>query len=411
MPTTPDPQPAEDDVTPLLEPPGGVSAPLTTPEQVAELAQRLAAAQGPVALDAERASGYRYYPRAQLIQIHRRGVGTALIDPIEVPDLGIIGEALRDSEWVLHAASQDLPCLAEVGMRPTSLFDTELGGRLAGLERVSLGRMTEQLLKISLAKGHSAADWSIRPLPRDYLVYAALDVEILLDLRDAVEDVLAEQGKLAWAHEEFESVRMAPPPAPRLHPWRRTSGIPGVKDRRGLAIVRALWTTRDEIAARLDLAPGKLLADRSIIAAAVERPKHMGALLDLDGFTRRGTISHRKRWLEAIREARDLPESQLPPRKDPPDPGAAPSRWMRKDPEVAEVFATAREVILSLSDKLSIPAENLVPPSAIRALAWHNPASVTPESVDAFLEAEGTRQWQRALVSAPLCAALQNPAH
>ncbi len=407
MPDSPDSPPDDDEeVTALLEPPGGVSAPLTKPEQITDLARRLAAAEGPVAIDAERASGYRYSPRAQLIQLHRRGVGTVLIDPIEVPDLSSIGEALRGAEWVIHAASQDLACLADTGMRPDRLFDTELGGRIAGLERVSLGRMTELLLKISLAKGHSAADWSIRPLPRDYLVYAALDVEILLDLRDAVESLLDEQGKLGWAHEEFEGARTAPPSSPRVNPWRRTNGIQAVKDRAGLAIVRALWESRDEIAQRTDLAPGKMLPDRLIVAAAVAKPTHLGALLDLDGFTRRGVITHRKRWIEAIRAAQELPESELPPRREPVDPSAPPSRWMSKEPKVAEFFAVAREVVLAISEELSIPAENIVPPSAIRALAWQHPERLDAESVDAFLAAEGARPWQRALVSERLAAAL-----
>lgn len=407
MPDSPDP-PADDEVTPLLEPPGGVSEPLTTPEQISELAQELSAAHGPVAIDAERASGYRYSARAQLIQLHRRGVGTVLIDPVAVPDLSSVGRALRGVEWVIHAASQDLACLADTGMVPDRLFDTELGGRIAGLERVSLGRMTELLLRISLAKGHSAADWSIRPLPRDFLVYAALDVEILLDLRDAVEHLLDEQGKLAWAHEEFEATRTAIPTVPRPHPWRRTNGIQAVKDRRGLAIVRALWTARDEIARRTDVAPGRVLPDRLIVAAAVAKPTRMGALLDIDGFTRRGVIANRKRWLAAIQSAHGLPESELPPRREPVDPGGPPSRWMNKEPKVAAFFAKARKAVLELSEELSIPAENLVPPTAIRALAWQNPQHVDAGTIDEILAAEGARNWQRALVSGRIAAAIDD---
>ena len=178
---------ARPEPTPLRRPRGGKPPLITDAADLPRVAEQLAAGTGPVGVDAERASGYRYSARAQLVQLNRTGAGIVLIDPIATGDLSVIGEALRGVEWVLHAAVADLECLADVGMRPDSLFDTELGGRLAGFERVALGTMTENLLGLSLAKGHSAADWSTRPLPGDYLTYAALDVDVLLDLRDAVE--------------------------------------------------------------------------------------------------------------------------------------------------------------------------------------------------------------------------------
>ena len=150
---------------------------------------------GPVAVDAERASGYRYSQRAYLVQLRREGAGTVLVDPIEQSDLSAIGAALGDAEWILHAANQDLPCLAEIGLRPPHLFDTELAGRLLGDERVALGTMVERHLGVRLEKGHSAADWSTRPLPHDWLVYAALDVELLVALRAALATELARRGQ------------------------------------------------------------------------------------------------------------------------------------------------------------------------------------------------------------------------
>src|SRR5690606_37661080 len=178
-----------------------------------------------VAVDAERASGYRYGQRAYLIQMRRAGAGTALIDPIACPDLSGLDAALADTEMVLHAANQDLPCLAEVGLVPRRLFDTELAGRLLGYPRVGLGSMVENVLGYVLEKGHSAADWSTRPLPEDWLRYAALDVELLIELRDALEEELEAAGKLEWAREEFDAILATPPKPPRPDPWRRTSGI------------------------------------------------------------------------------------------------------------------------------------------------------------------------------------------
>ncbi len=188
-------------------------------------ASELAAGTGPIAVDAERASGYRYGQRAYLVQIRRNGSGSFLVDPVAFDDLSPLAEAINDAEWVLHAASQDLPCLSEIGLRPRELFDTELAGRLLGHPRVGLGAMTESVLGIGLEKGHAAADWSTRPLPEDWLRYAALDVEVLIDLRDALAAELDEAGKTEWARQEFAAIAAAPPAAPRVDPWRRTSGM------------------------------------------------------------------------------------------------------------------------------------------------------------------------------------------
>lgn len=391
---------------PLLVPRTGVPEVIETPEGVRALADRLAAGEGPVALDAERASGFRYFARAQLVQIHRRGSGLALIDPIAAGDLSILGEALAGTEWVVHAAIADLSCLAEVGMRPDALFDTELGGRIAGFDRVSLGAMSENLLGLRLAKGHSAADWSVRPLPRDFLVYAALDVDILLDLRDEVEQQLEQQGKLQWAREEFEAVRQAPPPAARKDPWRRTSGLQQVRSRRGIAIVRALWEARDAFARERDLAPGRVLPDRAISAAGAALPDTLQKLLEVDGFTRRNVLPHRRRWFAAVESAWQIPERRLPPKTPPVDPDAGPSRSMGKDNDVADRYALAREVVLKASEQLRIPPENLIPPAAVRSLAWTPPQPIEVATVADQLRQYGARDWQVAQVAGPLADTL-----
>jgi ribonuclease D len=120
------------------------------PSALRRAADALAGAKGPVAVDTERASGYRYSQRAYLVQLRREGAGTWLVDPIALGGrLDPLVQALDGTEWVLHAASQDLPCLAELGLRPGVLFDTELAGRLAGFERVALGTLVERLLGYS----------------------------------------------------------------------------------------------------------------------------------------------------------------------------------------------------------------------------------------------------------------------
>ena len=305
--------------TPLLVPRDGKVGVTTDPLQMQRLAADLATGTGPVALDAERASGYRYSSRAYLVQLRRADVGTHLLDPIALGDLAVLQPAMADAEWVLHAANQDLPCLAEVGLHPSRLFDTELAGRLAGLPRVGLAPLVEQMLGLGLQKGHGAADWSVRPLPEDWLVYAALDVEVLIELRDAMEDLLREQGKLDWAHEEFAALVNATPPPPRVDPWRRTSGMHRIHDRRALAVIRELWTERDTTSRRRDIAPHRVLPDSAIIAAATARPTTVADLVALPVFGGRAQRRQAGTWLAAISRALALPTGDLPPTHLPSD--------------------------------------------------------------------------------------------
>ncbi|MEU3513093.1 ribonuclease D [Streptomyces longwoodensis] len=392
--------------TPLLEPREGIPPVIADEAGLAEVVAAFAAGTGPVAVDAERASGYRYGQRAYLVQLRREGAGTALIDPVACPDLSALGAALRDTEWVLHAATQDLPCLREIGMVPTRLFDTELAGRLAGFPRVGLGAMVEGVLGYVLEKGHSAVDWSTRPLPEPWLRYAALDVELLVDLRDALEKELDRQGKLEWAHQEFAAIAAAPPAEPRKDPWRRTSGMHKVRRRRQLAVVRELWEARDRIAQRRDVSPGKVLSDAAIVEAALALPANVHALAALSGFGHRVGRRQLEQWQAAVDRAKALPEAQLPQQGQavagPPPPRA----WADKDPAAAARLSAARTAVSALAEELSLPQENLITPDTVRRVCWEPPQGVTADSVAEALVSHGARPWQVELVTPVLVTAL-----
>ena len=393
------------DLVPLI-PRDGTPRPLTSTADLARLCRLLTEGTGPVAIDAERASGYRYSQRAYLVQIRRHGAGTALIDPIELPDLSRVGEVLAETEWVLHAANQDLPCLAQLGMLPRRVFDTELAGRLAGFERVGLGAMVEGVLGLHLEKGHSSADWSTRPLPESWLTYAALDVEVLIELRDALDTDLIAQGKREWATQEFAAVVRATPGPPRTDPWRRTSGIHKLRSRRQLAAVRELWGTRDEIARRRDIAPGRILPDAAIIAAATADPPTAADLQTLRVFAGRANRRLTATWFAAVQRARTLPAELLPPISLISDAPPPPSRWMDREPEAAARLTAARAGLAALSESVQVPVENLLTPEVVRRLAWEPPVDHGEESVGRVLATAGARPWQIELTAGLLSAAL-----
>ena len=392
---------------PLLEPREGLPPLVVTAEELAEATQRLRSGTGPVAVDAERASGFRYGHRAFLVQLRRLEAGTVLVDPVACPDLSGIDEALAGTEAVLHAANQDLPCLADLGFRPQRIFDTELAGRLLGYPRVGLGTLVEEVLGLTLEKTHSAADWSTRPLPAEWLRYAALDVEVLVELRDALAEQLAEQDKTGWAEQEFAAILAARPPPLRPDPWRRTSGIHRVRSRRNLAIVRELWLERDEIAQRRDISPTRILPDAAIVEAARAAPASLAELVKLPGFTGRGARRYGPDWLRAVRRAKSLPDSALPESSAPPGDGPPPAhRWAERDPVAAKRLAAARAAVAALADAGHLPAENLLAPDAVRRLSWQPPDPLSQEAVAAELERYGARPWQIEITALPIAMAL-----
>jgi ribonuclease D len=360
-------------------------------------------AEGPLAVDAERASGFRYSSRAYLVQVHRVGSANYLLDPLGVGSLEDLTKELGDLEWIVHAAHQDLACLREVGVSPVTLFDTELGARIAGLPRVGLQGVVEDILGLRLAKEHSAADWSTRPLPSSWLTYAALDVELLPLVRDEIHRILSEQNKLDIAREEFEAQLTQGPSAARHDPWRRLSGLHQVRGPQALAIARELWLAREELARTTDTAPGRLVPDRSLVAAVVANPESKSALAALKAFHGRASRSHLGLWWEAIKRGQtteDLPPVRVAGEGPPP-----PRLWSDKNPDAAKRLEGARALLGAVAEELSIPVENLLTPDFLRRLCWEPPQALTADSVAEALRERGARTWQVTLLAEGLAKA------
>lgn len=351
----------------------------------------LAAGTGPVAVDVERASGFRYSQRAYLVQVFRRDAGVFLFDPPAIGDFAPLQDAIGDVEWVLHAASQDLPSLRELHLEPRTIFDTELASRLLGHERVGLGAVVEDTLGITLKKEHSAADWSTRPLPDSWLEYAALDVLHLIDVRDVLVLELEEQGKTEIAAEEFAATLTRAPKPPREDPWRRLSGLHQVRGARNLAVARSLWQAREAYAQDQDVSPGRLVPDRSLVAAVMANPPSKQALAGVKEFQGRASRTQLDRWWQAIVEGRateDLPRERVPSDSLPP-----PRAWADRNPEADARLKAARPVVEATAEELGMPTENLLTPEYLRRVAWELPGE-TPEEIGAALAALGARPWQ-----------------
>jgi len=404
-------------VTPLITPRHGVPEVISNESDFEKLIAQLLNGSGPLAIDAERASGYRYSQRAYLIQIYRENGGLHLIDPIPLKDSKLwekFNKEFSAYEWVIHASTQDLPCLIDVGLKPELLFDTELGARIAGCDRVGLGPLAESLLELQLAKEHSAVDWSIRPLRPEWITYAALDVDILLDIRNSVEKLLTEQNKLKWAKQDFASIlknyqNYVFSDAAKPDRWRRTSGMHKVRDRLTMAIVRDLWFSRDELGREIDLAPGRVLGDEAIIELATKRPDNLEAVAKVIGRRTRLEAPPFNRWLNVLNLALKTPLDQQPELRVPSQSLPPIKIWKDRNPLGYARLTHARAALIELSTQIQIPTENLVTPELVRKICWQDPPASSSEYEDFVIEQlnkTGARPWQIELVTPPISAAL-----
>jgi len=387
------------------EPRDGLPELITTDKQLIHAANSLKNGTGPVALDAERASGFKYSGRAYLVQLRREGSGTFLIDPTFFANLSLIQDALTDVDWILHAASQDLVCLREAGLFPTAqLFDTELAGRILGCDRVGLGPLLLAELGYSLAKEHSAADWSTRPLPTKWLNYAALDVEFLIELWMILSEQLIDADKYDWAIQEFNHVKDTTAPIVREDPWRRTSGLHGARKPRQLAIVRSLWHTRDQIARDQDIAPGRILPDSIFVQIANETVESDSRVEDLPALNGRLTRRNKKLWVGAVYDALALSEDELPATRVRSTTPPPPRTWQEKNPTAFAQLEQVRSGIAAIGESLNMPVENLITPETVRRILWTPP--VDELELQQMLDTYNARPWQQEIITPLLRQAL-----
>ena len=399
----------------LTEPREGVPPVVNSPEGLSRTCQALSNGHGPVAIDTERAHGFRYSPRACLIQLRREGSGTHLVDPLAFSgntDLKPLAEALAGTQWILHAAIQDMPCLAMSDLRPDDLFDTELAGRLLNLPRVGLGPMIEHYCGVTLLKEHSASDWSRRPLPQDCLVYAALDVELLTDLRDKTLNDLCAARKEQWARQEFahlvEVAANLPSKEPGVDPkrWRKISHMGDIRSRAGLQLAHDLWLARENLAHDLDIAPGRLLRDEALVTAARHCDRTVNvdveAVLAIKGFHRGQAKKYRPIWVEAINHAWGVPPKKYPPFRELFSTIPSPRSWERHHPEEATRWAAVKPAVNNVAADRDVPPENLCAPAWLKQFAWQPPEDYSVEGIDAFLADLGARPWQREILAGPL---------
>ncbi|WP_165215088.1 HRDC domain-containing protein [Schaalia sp. ZJ1691] len=400
-----------DDPVLIAAPRGGIPRVIDTPEALADAGEQLRGGRTPVALDVERAQGFRYGADPYLVQIRREDVGTFLVDTHALPDLTALQDGLNDV-WLLHDAEQDLPNLRSTGLTLPSLFDTEMAARLTGLRRFGLVAVCEQVLGLTLLKDHQASDWSVRPLPTDWLRYAALDVELLTELYRRLSVALHDRGRWEWALEEFAYIASRPVPAPKKDRWRTLPGAKKIRSRRLLEVLRQLWETRESIARDLNISPGLLVRNAALVQAASQPPRNRRSLLKIGEFRSPVARQYSEAWLRAINRGVNADEDQLPPLRAPEIPGAIPDarRWPRIDEDAAARLTAVRAAVAEVGDTLDLDPEVVCEPRVQRMIAWApvEPSRDCEDVIDERMTVSGARAWQIDLVRTPIAAALSS---
>lgn len=390
------------------EPTNGTPDVLTSADDIAAMIVTLRHGTGPIAVDAERASGFRYSQRAYLLQFFRAGSEIALLDPTTDASLADAAAYISSQPWILHAATQDLPCLREAGFNPTSVYDTELAAKLLGRPKVGLGALLEHELDVVLAKEHSAVDWSTRPIPAEWRAYAALDVEFLPDLHERLVTELTARDRLDWYEQERATLLHFTGPEPRPDAWRRTSGIHAIRDPRKQAIIRSLWEARDARARELDVSSGRVLHDSVIVDIAKHAPQSQAQLAALRPVHSRNARKDPEYWWNAIADALALPDSELPKRQSADGSIPPPKAWPQRNPDAAARWELVRPAVVATAESLELSPEVLVSPEIIRRLCWDGLAiGQTAAEIEHRLAETAARPWQRAALVVPIADALQ----
>jgi ribonuclease D len=352
-----------------------------------------------VAVDTEGASFHRFVDRIYLLQISTREK-TAVVDPLPIGVPKELGALVEDPsvEIVFHDADYDLRLLQQdYGWQIRNVFDTRVAAQLMGIRAFGLAALLDRYFGLKLDKKHQRADWSMRPLTKDMLDYAALDTMYLPDLRDRLKEALEGAGRWSWAREEFTRLE-----ATRWDPEDDGTAfmrMKGARDlnRRELAVLRELVTWRNAVAAEHDRATFRIIGNEPLFEMIKTMPRDRAALGAIKGMPRGILESRSSELVAAIERGLAVPEADLPR-----FPRAA--RWDR-DPDFdvrVNALKTARDAV---AERLDLDMGVLCARDRLEAVARAKPATL--EDFDRIPE---LRRWQVEVLAPGFLEALKRHA-
>jgi len=262
-----------------------------------------------VAVDTESNSLHAYRERVCLIQFSTLE-NDYLVDPLALDDLSLLEPVFSNPniEKIFHAAEYDIICLRrDYGFTFANLFDTMQAGRILGRRQAGLDRLLDEKFSMKVNKRFQKADWGVRPLSRDLVLYARLDTHFLIPLRNLLKAELEDKGLWPLAEEDFH---MACLPNGSKHQsdepyWARFSSRRDMTSQ-DLTILKELVLLREHLAERLDRPPFKVMVDDKLIAIARAKPSTLDDLAGI-GLSAKQVDYWGKSVLEAVKHGAENP--------------------------------------------------------------------------------------------------------
>ena len=263
---------------------------LTTANEIAPAAAHFAVCPR-IAIDLEFDDNrYRYGRHLALIQVFD-GQTAYLIDPLELPDmaqgLAPLFAVLRQPEVakVFHSCKSDILLLDELfGVNCRNIVDTSVQFTLLTAEdnNISLGRLIQQELGLTVDKGEQKSNWLKRPLTEAQKEYAANDVIYLFQLTDLLAQRLQEQGRANWAAQENEALEAVRYGRDETRPWGRLAGKFRIAPA-DMPLFRELFLLRDAVARQLDRPSYMVMSNDKLAELAREPIQTAGELRQAHG--------------------------------------------------------------------------------------------------------------------------------
>jgi ribonuclease D len=323
-----------------------------------------------------------------------------LVDPIALTDLAPLAPLFGDRArtLVMHAGDNDLVHLKRrYGLTFASVFDSAIAGRFLGLRALGLDVLLETYLGVALPPSRQKDDWSKRPLSPSQLVYAAADVLHLFALKARLVDELSRAGRLAWVEEECAALAAQPAPERPVDPlpWL---GVKGARElpARGMAVLRALWALREDLALAADRPPFKILNEDTLLRIAQGLPRDAPTLGAIAGITPRVLGRWGGAILDAVEAGLALPDIELPelPRPRRPTISGATSRRIEK----------LRRWRAGATARIGLEPGVVLPNRLITAIA-----EAAPRTLEELAWVDGVRRWRVETFGPELLAAMTAP--
>ncbi len=346
-----------------------------------------------VAIDTESNSLYAYREQVCLFQMTTRQ-GDFIIDPFGIDDMNPLGAILADTriEKIFHAAEYDLMGIKrDYGFAINNVFDTMLAARICGYQHVGLSSMLQQYIGVELDKRHQRDNWGKRPLPDDSLRYAQMDTHFLPMLRNDLYDELARQNRLGEARDAFAELAFIEPAVHSFDPdgyWR--IGRPKQLNRRQMAVLRELYLLREQLAAKRNYPPFKIMNNELLVEIARRSPQRRPELAKIRGLSATILRRYGDGLLEAIARGRNA-KLPRPPRQS-----------NNVEPVIMERYTALREWRKQRATERGVDSDVIVSKNVLWVLA-----EAAPQSLDAMQGIPGLGPWRLSHYGSELLEVLQ----